>query len=170
MDPAADWERLAAGAQAAARARAAGAQAARWRAQTDTEVANEWPGPPLRTAVRSGLLAGDAAPRTTGDPSEDDAQTDPGLPRPRRAADAGLAETGRRDAGPADEDLAADLPAAAPPEATESGPAEPGRPEPAPSGREARRARSKRAAADLPAEPDAADEWISLLTADPVEE
>ena len=107
VDPAADWERLAAGAQAAARARAAGAQAARWRAQTDTEVANEWPGPPLRTAVRSGLLAGDAAPRTTGDPSEDDAQTDPGLPRPRRAADTGLAETGRRDAGPADEDLAA---------------------------------------------------------------
>jgi hypothetical protein len=80
---------------------------------------------------------------------------------------------------------AADLPAAAPPEATEPGPAEPGRPEPgrpepgrpepgrpepAPSGREARRARSKRAAADLPAEPDAADEWISLLTADPAEE
>jgi hypothetical protein len=64
----------------------------------------------------------------------------------------------------------ADLPAAAPPEATESGPAEPGRPEPALSGREGRRARSKRAAADLPAEPDAADEWISLLTADPVEE
>lgn len=180
VDPAADWERLAAGAQAAARAQAAGAQAARWRAQTDTEVADEWPGPPLRTAVRNGL-AGGAAPRTTGDLFEDDAQTDPGLPRPRPAAEAGLAETGRTETGwtetgAADEDLAAaDLPAAALPEATESrpaepGPAEPGRPEPAPSGREARRARSKRAAADLPAEPDAADEWISLLTADPVEE
>ena len=43
--------------------------------------------------------------------------------------------------------------------------------EPAPPARETRRARSKRAAAELPAEPDAADEWISLLTAaDPVEE
>jgi hypothetical protein len=116
--------------------------------------------------VRNGLLAGDAAPRTTGDPFEDDAQTDPGLPRPRPAAESGLAE-----AGPAGEDLAAaDLPAAAPPEGTGSGPAGPGQPERAPSGREVRRARSRRAAADLPAEPDAADEWISLLTADPVEE
>ena len=99
VDPAADWERLAAGAQAAARAQAAGAQAARWRAQTDTEVANEWPGPPLRTAVRNGLLAGDTVPRATGDPSEDDAQTDPGLPKPRPAAETGLAETGRRETG-----------------------------------------------------------------------
>jgi hypothetical protein len=171
VDPAADWERLAAGAQAAARARAAGAQAARWRAQTDTEVANEWPGPPLHTAVRSGLLAGATAPGTASGPFEDDAQTDPGLPRPRPAAESGLAE-----AGPAGEDLAAaDLPAAAPPEGTGSGPAGsgpagPGQPERAPSGREARRARSRRAAADLPAEPDAADEWISLLTADPAEE
>ncbi len=167
VDPAADWERLAAGAQAAARARAAGAQAARWRAQTDTEVANEWPGPPLHTAVRSGLLAGATAPGTASGPFEDDAQTDPGLPRPRPAVESGLAEK----PAPAGEDLAAaDLPAAAPTEGTGSGPAGPGQPERAPSGREARRARSRRAAADLPAEPDAADEWISLLTADPAEE
>jgi hypothetical protein len=46
----------------------------------------------------------------------------------------------------------------------------PDSPEPTPTAREARRGRFKRAGTDLPAEPDAADEWISLLTADPVEE
>ena len=90
VDPAADWEQLAAGAQAAARS-----QAARWRAQTDADVANEWPGPPLRTAMRNGLLANDAGPRPVPDQSVDDAQTDPGLPRPRLAAE----EPGRMEAG-----------------------------------------------------------------------
>jgi hypothetical protein len=168
-DPAADWEQLAAGAQAAARA-----QAARWRAQTDADVASEWPGPPLRSAMRNGLLASDAA-----DQSVDDAQTDPGLARPRPAAE----EPGRMAAG-LPTPLEADVPgpdehsAAVPPVASADGPDEtgaaaptrPDQPEPARSGREGRRGKSRRAAADVPTEPDAADEWISLLTADPVEE
>jgi len=166
VDPAADWERLAAGAQASA-----GAQAARWRAQADADVANDWPGPPLRTAMRNGLLASDAGPAPAADPSVDDAQTDPGLPRPRPATEepggpeAGLATPpGADDAGP-EEDSAAgqDEPGSA-------APTRPDPPEPARSGREARRARSRRAAAEVPTEPDAADEWISLLTADPVDE
>src|SRR5439155_1072579 len=85
VDPAADWDRLAAGAQAAARVQAAGAQATKWRAQTDADVATEWPGPPLRTAMRNGLLASDAAPGPAAGQSVDDAQTDPGLPGPRPA-------------------------------------------------------------------------------------
>jgi uncharacterized protein len=189
VDPAADWERLAAGAQAAARGQAG---AARWRAQTDADVANEWPGPPLRTAMRNGLLGSDAGPRP--DQSADDAQTDPGLPGPRPAADEpGRAEVGRAEAGlpasPGDgapgaaesgatESGAAENGAAAPPEASAAGPGEtgptaparPDPPEPAQPAKESRRARSRRAAADVPAEPDAADEWISLLTADPVDE
>jgi hypothetical protein len=183
VDPAADWEQLAAGAQAAA----ARAQTASWRAQTDADVANEWPGPPLRTAMRNGLLANDAGPRPVADQSVDDAQTDPGLPRPRQAAE----EPGRMETGPStppeagvhvpDGNSATAPPAAsatAPPAASAAGPdgtvaaapTRPDQPEPAPSGREARRARSRRGAADVPAEPDAADEWISLLTADPVDE
>ena len=174
VDPAADWERLAAGAQAAVRGQAG---AARWRAQTDADVANEWPGPPLRTAMRNGLLGSEAGPRP--DQSADDVQTDPGLPRPRPAAD----EPGRADAGlpaspgdgaPGD----AENGASAPPEASAAGPDEtgptaptrPDPPEPAQPAKESRRARSRRAAAEVPAEPDAADEWISLLTADPVDE
>ena len=95
VDPAADWERLAAGAQAA------GSQAARWRAQTDADVANEWPGPPLRTPplstpLRNGLLGGGAVPRPAADQSVDDAQTDPGLPGPRPATE----EPGRTEASP----------------------------------------------------------------------
>ncbi|HET7247898.1 MAG TPA: hypothetical protein VFJ07_24030, partial [Streptosporangiaceae bacterium] len=173
VDPAADWERLAAGAQAA------GSQAARWRAQTDADVANEWPGPPLRTAMRNGLLAGDAGPAPATDQSVDDAQTDPGLPGPRPAAE----EPGRMEGGlltPAEAGSPGpdENSVAAPPEASAAGPDEngpasptrPDKPEPAPSARAARRGRSRRAAADVPTEPDAADEWISLLTADPVEE
>jgi len=180
VDPAADWEQLAAGAQA----QAAGAQATRWRAQTDAEVANEWPGPPLRSAMRNGLLATDAAPRTAQGQSVDDAQTDPGLPRPRPATEEpGRTQPGRAEAGlptpaGAGHSGPGENSAAAPPEASEAapagaGPAAPTRPdqtEPAQSAREARRAKSRRAAADVPTEPDAADEWISLLTADPVEE
>ena len=177
VDPAADWERLAAGAQAA------GPQAASWRAQTDAEVANEWPGPPMRAAIRNGLLTGGA----TAGPAEDapdDAQTDPGLPRPDTAVPA-EPEPGEPEAASA----AAPESGAAAPESGAAGPAEPGAadpdgPEPGPadagadqdatdpgrSTRAARRARSKRAAAGKRAEPDAADEWISLLTADPGEE
>ena len=166
VDPAADWERLAAGAQASAQAQAAGAQAARWRAQTDADVANEWPGPPLRTAMRNGLLAGDADLRSAVDEYVDEAQTDPGLTRPRQAAE----EPGWAEASVPAQASAAQAEASTAPAEASTGPAEADRPEPAPSAREARRARSRRAAADVPAEPDAADEWISLLTADPVEE
>src|SRR5207244_3241233 len=64
VDPAADWERLAAGAQTAQPedTGAPASPAAPWIAQTDADVANEWPGPPLRTAMRNGVLASDAAP------------------------------------------------------------------------------------------------------------
>src|SRR5262249_56720239 len=76
----ADGHHLAAGAQAG--------PAERWAAQTDADVANEWPGPPLRTAVRNGLLARDARPGPAAGHSADDAQTDPGLRAPRPAEDA----------------------------------------------------------------------------------
>ena len=175
VDPAADWERLAAGSQAAAQA--PGSQAARWRAQTDADVANEWPGPPLRSAIRNGLLASDAVPRPATDESEDEAQTDPGLPRPRPATAepsrmaAGLPTPPEAGVSGPDENSAAAPPRATGPDKTgAAAPARPDPPEPTQSGREARRARSRRAAAEVPAEPDAADEWISLLTADPVEE
>ena len=172
VDPAADWERLAAGAQASAQAQAAGAQAARWRAQTDADVANEWPGPPLRTAMRNGLLAGDAGLRPAVDEYVDEAQTDPGLTRPRQATEEpGWAEASMpAQASTAPAEASRPGRASTAPAEASTGPAEADRPEPAPSAREARRARSRRAAADVPAEPDAADEWISLLTADPVEE
>jgi hypothetical protein len=174
VDPAADWERLAAGAQASAQVQAAGAQAARWRAQTDADVANEWPGPPLRTAMRNGLLADDSGLRPAVNEYVDEAQTDPGLTRPRQATEEpgwAKASTAPAEAGtaPAEASTAPAEASTAPAEASTRS-AEADRPEPAPSAREARRARSRRAAADVPAEPDAADEWISLLTADPVEE
>jgi hypothetical protein len=173
-DPAADWEQLAAGAQAG-RAEATGAQAMRWSAQTDAEVANEWPGPPLRTAMRNGLLADEDAPAPAA--ADDDAQTDPGLPRPRPADPAmdhpqvteepgnpaDGAGPGQPGTGPGERGPGTIEPAAA-------GKTVPDPDGPAPPARQTRRARSKRAAADLPAEPDAADEWISLLTADPMEE
>ena len=178
-DPAEDWERLAAGAQAAAGAQGGGAEAAKWHAQKDADVANEWPGPPLRSAIRNGLLGTDAGPRPAADRSLDDAQTDPGLPRPRPATQEPGLTAADLPVLPEDGDTGAgENSAAAPPEADGAGPDEtspaaptrPDPPEPAQSAREARRARSRRAAADVPAEPDAADEWISLLTADPVEE
>jgi uncharacterized protein len=174
VDPAADWEQLAAGAQAAARGQAG---AARWRAQTDADVANEWPGPPLRTAMRNGPLSSDAGPRP--DQSADDVQTDPGLPGPRPAADEPGQAEADLPASPGDgAPGAAESGGAAPPVASAAGPdetgptapARPDPPEPAQPAKESRRARSRRAAADVPAEPDAADEWISLLTADPVDE
>jgi len=177
---AADWELLAAGAHAG--------RAERWVAQTDVDVANEWPGPPLRTAVRNGLLARDAGPGPAVDHSADDAQTDPGLSGPRPAGDAatlpdqpqastepdpsaaagdgaaGDSSTRDRAAG----DRAARDGAAGDGAAGDTA-AEPGPAAPEPPAGESRRGRLKRPA-DPPAEPDPADEWISLLTADPVEE
>jgi regulation of enolase protein 1 (concanavalin A-like superfamily) len=170
-DAAADWELLAAGAQAA--------PAERWVAQTDADVASKWPGPPLRTAVRNGLLARDAMPGQAVDHAADDAQTDPGLLTRRPGEDAatlpdqaeastepdppGVAGDGTAGDGTAGDGTAGDGTAG-------DSAAGPGPAKPKPSARESRRARSKRAAANPPAEPDAADEWISLLTADPAEE
>jgi hypothetical protein len=189
-DAAADWELLAAGAQAG--------PAERWVAQSDADVADEWPGPPLRTAVENRPLVRDAMPGSAVDQA-DDAETDPGLATGRPAQDAaalpdqteastepdppaaageqGTAEGGATGAAAEDgtaQDSAAKDSAAGDGTAedgtAEDSAAEPGPAKPKPSGRESRRSRSKRAAADPPAEPDAADEWISLLTADPVEE
>jgi regulation of enolase protein 1 (concanavalin A-like superfamily) len=185
-DAAADWERLAAGAQVG--------PAESWVAQPDADVANEWPGPPLRTAVRNGLLPRDARPGPAAGHSADDAKTDPGLRRPRPAEDAATLpdqpgastepvppgatrESGAAGGATADDatgnNAAGDSTAgdsAAGDSATGSDTAEPGPAEPKPPARESRWGRSKRAAADRPPEPDAADEWISLLTADPAEE
>jgi|GEM_PF-46409 len=152
-DAAADWDLLAAGAQAV--------PAERWVAQADANVANEWPGPPLRTAVRNGLVASGATLAPAEDRSADDVQTDPGLPMPQAGEQPAPEATAPEPATP-------DAPGA--PDAPEDGTAEAAPAEPEPPARESRRGRSKRAAAELPAEPDAADEWISLLTADPVEE
>jgi hypothetical protein len=103
----------------------------------------------------------------------DEAQTDPGLATGRSVEDAATlpdqAEASTEpDLPAAGEGIAEDT--AAGDGAAKDSAAEPDPAKPKPSGRESRRARSKRAAADPPAEPDAADEWISLLTADPVEE
>jgi regulation of enolase protein 1 (concanavalin A-like superfamily) len=173
-DAAADWDLLAAGAQAD--------PAERWIAQSDADVADEWPGPPLRTAVRNRPLASDAMPGPAADPA-DQAQTDPGLATGRSVEDAATlpdqAGASAEPDLPAAEDGAAEDSAtgdgaaqdsAAGDGAAQDSAAEPGPAKSEPSGRESRRARSKGAAADPPAEPDAADEWISLLTADPVEE
>jgi hypothetical protein len=179
VDPAADWERLAAGAQAAARTKAAGPRALRWRAQTDADVANEWPGPPLRAAMRNGLLAGGAGSGPAADQAVGDAQTDPGMPRLRPAAEkpgrmeVGLSTPPEAGSAAPGENSAVAAPqagAAGPNEIGPAAPAKPDQPEPAQPVKETRRGRSRRAAADVPAEPDAADEWIGLLTADPVDE
>jgi len=152
----ADWDRLAAGAQAG--------PAERWTAQADADVADEWPGPPLRTAVRNGPLARGAmsGPAAGHPPGDAQAGHGPAAPRPAEEA-VTLPDQAAASAGP-------DQPAAAGDSAAKPGAAEPGAAEPKPPARESRWARSKRDAADPPAEPDAADEWISLLTADPVEE
>jgi len=193
-DAAADWDLLAAGAQAD--------PAERWIAQSDADVADEWPGPPVRTAVRNGPPASDAMPAPAVDPA-DEAQTDPGLATGRSVEDAatlpdqaeasaepdpaaageGTAEDDAAGDGAAMESSAEDgaakdsatgdgaaMESSAEDGAAKDSAAEPGPAKTKPSGRESRRARSKRAAADPPAEPDAADEWISLLTADPAEE
>ena len=175
-DAAADWDRLAAGAQVG--------QAERWIAQPDADVANEWPGPPLRTAVRNGRLARDATARPAAGHPADDAQTNPGLPRPGTAEDAvTLPDQTQASAEPDPSAAAGDgttregatgdgTPGdgTTPDGATGDRAAALGPADSKPPARESRRGKSKRAAADPPAEPDAADEWISLLTADPVEE
>jgi len=188
-DAAADWDLLAAGAQAE--------PAERWVAQSNADVADEWPGPPLRTAVRNEPVAGDAMPGPAVDLA-DEAQTDPGLATGRSVEDAttlpdqaeespepdppgaveGSAEDSATGEGSA-EDRTAEVSAAgdgaaedhiAKDSAAEDSAAEQGPAKPRPSRRVSRRTRSKRAAADPPVKPDAADEWINLLTADQAEE
>jgi regulation of enolase protein 1 (concanavalin A-like superfamily) len=123
QDAVADWDLLAAGAQA-------GAHAERFTAQTDADVANEWPGPPLREAGRAATGNGSAA---ADDPSS------PAEPEPPDAD------------GKAPDQTDPDLASA----------------EPAPA---SRRKAAARPPVDPPGPPDPADEWISLLTADPAEE
>jgi hypothetical protein len=163
VDPAADWERL-----------AAGVHTSSWRAQTDADVANEWPGPPLRAPMRNRLLARDPGFGPAGDRSTDDVQTDPGQPGPRPAAEEPGQPRPPKAGSPGQGEGSTAVPpeasAASPVEAGPAAPTKPDQPEPAQPARETRRGRSRRAAADVPTEPDAADEWITLLTADPTEE
>jgi hypothetical protein len=128
----------------------------------------------MRTAVRHEPLAGDAVPGPAVDPA-DEAQTDPGLAAGRSVEEAAtlpdqVEASTQPDPPAAGEGTAEDSAAgdsAAEDGAPEDGAAEPGPAKPRPSRRVSRRTRSKRAAADPP---DAADEWINLLTADQAEE
>ena len=135
---AADWERLAAGAQASA-------QAERWTAQNDADVANEWPGPPLpaaaRAAISNGSTAGDGPGPPAGAEPSAPAEPEPLASGPDGESSPGQTEPGLATAAPAEPAPAMGLkpPAARPP-------------------------------VDEPVPLDSADEWISLLTADPAEE
>jgi uncharacterized protein len=174
-DAVADWDRLAAGAQTGSRI----AHAERWAAQVDADVANEWPGPPLR-AARLAAISGSLMP--AGQPGPD-----PGAPATKEPA--APAEPGALN-GPA----ARAEPGAPAGPGTLNGPGVPAESEPQPDSRaegepadgqdgsgqaqaapdEPGRAKWRKAAArpplDLPGPPDPADEWISLLTADPADE
>jgi hypothetical protein len=151
----ADWDRLAAGVQGGA-GRAAPAE--RWTAQTDADVANEWPGPPLRAARRAvidrGLAAGNEPGPAAGAPAG------PASPATTEPAAASPAEPGP----PPDTDPEGEPPG----DQNGPGPAADGRKEPAHAKR--RKAGAARPPADTPGPPDPADEWISLLTADPADE
>jgi uncharacterized protein len=151
-DAVADWDRLAAGVQAGRPV-----TAERWTAQTDADVANEWPGPPLPAARRAVIHRGLAAASEPAPRAESGPPAAPG----RQAGEAAPAGQGSpAEPGPP--------PAAEPPRGQAS-------PEPAPAGsKEPAHAKPRKAPArppvDLPAPPDPADEWISLLTADPADE
>jgi colicin import membrane protein len=140
------------------------------------------PGPAVDPADEAqtdpGLATGGSVEDAATLPDQAEASTEPDPPAAGEGAEDGVTGDGTaedsatgdgavRD-GVAKESAAED--GAAEDGAAEDGAAEPGPAKPKPSGRASRRARSKRAAADPPAEPDAADEWISLLTADPAEE
>jgi regulation of enolase protein 1 (concanavalin A-like superfamily) len=158
QDAVADWDRLAAGAQA-------GPQAERWTAQTDDDVANEWPGPPLRATGRAAIGNGSTARdrRPAGDrpsaaegPPAGEEPSSPAEPEPLPGSSADREPpAGQTDpeppAGQTDPELE--------PAASE---------EPAPAKR--RKAAAAPPPPDLPGPPDPADEWISLLTADPADE
>src|SRR5262249_61604345 len=100
----------------------------------------EWPGPPLRTAVRNGLVASGATLAPAEDRSADDVQTDPGLPMPQAGEQPAPEVTAPEPATPA----APDAPDAPEDRTAEAAPAQPD-----PPARESRRGRSKRAAAEL---------------------
>jgi regulation of enolase protein 1 (concanavalin A-like superfamily) len=145
-DAVTDWDRLAAGVQAGR----SGPPAERWTAQNDADVANEWPGPPLRAArraaIRNGLTAeGPAeAPAPTAGGEEPGSPAEGGLPGDQTGP--GLGSVGSKGPGHAKRRSAGPDPAPPPKAATARPPL------------------------DLPGPPDPADEWISLLTADPAEE
>jgi hypothetical protein len=179
-DAVADWDRLAAGVQTGSRV----AHAERWTAQVDADVANEWPGPPLR-AARLAAISGSLTPAAQPAPV---AGADPRAPA--AAEPAAPAEPSALN-GPAER---AEPGAPAESEPPPNGPGAPAGPGPPPDSRaeeesadgpdssrqaqaapdEPGRARWRKAAArpplDLPGPPDPADEWISLLTADPADE
>jgi hypothetical protein len=173
-DPAADWDRLAAGSRAAA-----------WQPVRHADVLDEgWPGPPLaaRQAAANGAGPGEpggngswpppaapagpapAQPRAAESPATEPAATerttepgdrDPDEPEPGRGTSAAADGHG----GQPDEKPAAE---------TVPEPAAPSRSGPFPV--LSRWTRAKTVPADLAAPPDPADEWISLLTADPADE
>jgi hypothetical protein len=158
-DPAADWERLAAGVQA----RSAGAE--RWTAQTDADVAAEWPGPPLpaarRAAISNGLAAADGPAKAPPAPS---------AAPPAPSAHGAEAQQDASPDTPADDTPQEDKAGPGPAPNGPSGPAHAkrrgaGRDPTAPS-----KTAAPRPPLDLAGPPDPADEWISLLTADPADE
>jgi hypothetical protein len=155
-DAAADWDRLAAGVQAA-RSRF-GAVAERWTAQTDVDVANEWPGPPLRAARQAAILNGWKA-----EPPAPPAEAGPAQ---AGTTQAGTTQAGTAQAaGPEPEPRPAAPAAAEPPSGQAADPADQAGQDSSAAGH-----RPARPPLDLPGPPDPADEWISLLTADPAEE
>jgi regulation of enolase protein 1 (concanavalin A-like superfamily) len=163
-DAVADWDRLAAGVQPGSQV----VHAERWTAQVDADVANEWPGPPLRAArlaaISGGLTPRDLpgpAPAAPGSPAgqEPGAPAEPATPAqpgPPDSSAKGEPADGQAEPGQADSERAD----------SEQAPAAPGQP-----GRiKRRKAATVRPPLDLPGPPDPADEWISLLTADPADE
>ena len=193
-DAAEDWDLLAAGAQAAPAERWVAQSDAdvadAWPGPPRTAPRSE----PLARDAGPGPATDHPADDAQTDPGtatalpdQAEASAEPDLPAAGgegaagdRAADDGAAgessaeasapEAGEGVAGDAAAEGHAITDGAAGDGAAKDSAAEPGTAKPKPSGRESRRSRSKRAAADPPAEPDAADEWISLLTADPAEE
>ena len=155
-DAVADWDRLAAGVHPGS---GRIARAERWTAQVDADVASEWPGPPLRAARLAAISGG----LTPGDQPRPAAGANPGSPateEPGPAAEHGPdsraeGESADGQAGPGQDQ--------ADPGQDQTEPDEPG-----PAKR--RKATSLRPPLDLPGPPDPADEWISLLTADPADE
>jgi regulation of enolase protein 1 (concanavalin A-like superfamily) len=181
--PAADWERL-----------AARIRARHWVVPDDGNLSDSWPGPPVvmsaadtaggdsgsgeQEAVASpGGDAGEPTRATTGAgaPVGDDDETEPHLPAARddTPPDTGAppdSETPDTGAPPDSE-----TPATGAPRDSETPAASGTRDSETPAASGTRAGKSPRRLTfkpriDLPAPPDPADEWISLLTADPADE